>query len=150
MVHESYLKKISVGMPTLITVDALQGKKYYGTIQQIAPLPDARSMWMNPDLKLYTTKVSIDSEDLTLRSGMSCQAEIIVEQHKEAIYVPLQAVIRVGNEPTVYVKNCKNLCENRKTRIGQQQSNSQTRRLERRRCRAAKSAAKGRDSLYKN
>jgi HlyD family secretion protein len=108
MVHESYLKKISVGMPTLITVDALQGKKYYGTIQQIAPLPDARSMWMNPDLKLYTTKVSIDSEDIALRSGMSCQAEIIVEQHKEAIYVPLQAVIRVGNEPTVYVKNGKN------------------------------------------
>lgn len=117
MVHESYLKKISVGMPTVITVDALQGKKYYGTIQQIAPLPDARSMWMNPDLKLYTTKVAIDSEDLSLRSGMSCQAEIIVEQHKEAIYVPLQAVIRIGQNPTVYVKNGKKF-EPRTVKVG--------------------------------
>jgi HlyD family secretion protein len=117
MVHESYLKKISVGMPTVITVDALQGKKYYGTIQQIAPLPDARSMWMNPDLKLYTTKVAIDSEDLSLRSGMSCQAEIIVEQHKEAFYVPLQAVIRVGQNPTVYVKNGKKF-EPRTVKVG--------------------------------
>ncbi|OHB53403.1 MAG: hypothetical protein A2Y12_14480 [Planctomycetes bacterium GWF2_42_9] len=107
MVHESYLKKISIGMPTIITVDALQGKAYYGTIQSVAPLPDAKSMWMNPDLKLYSTKVTIDGEDLTLRSGMSCQAEIIVQQEKEALYVPLQAVIRIGQEPTVFVKNGK-------------------------------------------
>ncbi len=117
MVHESYLKKIAKGMPTRITVDALQDKEYYGTIQQIAPLPDARSMWMNPDLKLYTTKVAIDSEDPTLRSGMSCQAEIIVEQHKEALYVPLQAVIRIGQEPTVYVKNGKTF-EPRTVKVG--------------------------------
>ncbi|MCE5341505.1 MAG: hypothetical protein LLF92_10350 [Planctomycetaceae bacterium] len=117
MVHESYLKKISKGMPTVITVDALQDKKYYGTIQQIAPLPDARSMWMNPDLKLYTTKVSIDGEDVTLRSGMSCQAEIIVAQYKEALYVPLQAVIRIGQEPTVYVKNGKTF-EPRTVKVG--------------------------------
>jgi HlyD family secretion protein len=116
MVHESYLKKISIGMPTVITVD-VQDKKYYGTIQQIAPLPDARSMWMNPDLKLYTTKVAIDSRDLALRSGMSCQAEIIVEQHKEAVYVPLQAVIRVGQMPTVYVKNGKTF-ESRTIKVG--------------------------------
>jgi HlyD family secretion protein len=107
MVHESYLKKISIGMPTIITVDALQGKTYYGTIQSIAPLPDAKSMWMNPDLKLYSTKVTIDGEDMTLRSGMSCQADIVVQQEKEALYVPMQAVIRVGQEPTVYVKNGK-------------------------------------------
>jgi hypothetical protein len=65
-------------------------------------------MWMNPDLKLYATKVAIDSNDMALRSGMSCQAEIIVKQYTEAIYVPLQSVIRVGQKPTVYVKNGNN------------------------------------------
>ena len=104
MVHESNLKKITAGIPTIITVDALPGKTFYGTVQQIAPLPDARSMWMNPDLKVYTTKIAIDGNDPMLRTGMSCQAEIIVQQYKDAVYVPLQAVIRVGAEPTVYVK----------------------------------------------
>ena len=104
MVHESHLKKITVDMPAIITVDALAGKTFYGTVQQIAPLPDARSMWMNPDLKVYTTKIAIDGNDPVLRTGMSCQAEIIVQQYKDAVYVPLQAVIRVGAEPTVYVK----------------------------------------------
>ena len=104
MVHESNLKKITAGMPSIITVDALPGKTFYGTIESIAPLPDAQSRWLNPDLKVYTTKISIDGNDPTLRTGMSCQAEIIVQQYKDAVYVPLQAVIRVGTEPTVYVK----------------------------------------------
>jgi HlyD family secretion protein len=117
MVHESHLKKITIGMPAIVTVDALPGKTFYGTVQQIAPLPDARSMWMNPDLKVYTTKVSIDGNDPMLRTGMSCQAEIIVQQYKDALYIPLQAVIRVGAEPTVYVK-AGNSLQPRQVKVG--------------------------------
>ena len=41
--------------------------------------------------------------DPSLRSGMNCRAEIIVEQHADAVYVPVQAVVRVGGQPTVSV-----------------------------------------------
>ncbi|MDD5133947.1 MAG: efflux transporter periplasmic adaptor subunit [Phycisphaerae bacterium] len=105
MVHESNLKKISKGLPAIITVDALLGKTLYGTIATIAPLPDPRSMWINPDLKVYSTEIYIDGNDTSLRTGMSCQAEIIVQQYKDAIYVPMQAVTRINNDPTVYVWN---------------------------------------------
>ena len=107
MVHESYLKKITAGMPAIVTIDALPGKTFFGTIKSIAPLPDARSMWMNPDLKVYKTEIYIDGNDPMLRTGMSCQANIIVQQYDDAVYVPLQAVIRVGKEPAVYVKTGK-------------------------------------------
>jgi len=117
MVHESHLKKISKGLPTIITVDALAGKTFYGTVQQIAPLPDARSMWMNPDLKVYTTEVFIDGNDPALRTGMSCQAEVIVKQFQDAFYVPLQAVIKIGNEFNVYVRSGKTFVP-RKVQIG--------------------------------
>jgi len=117
MVHESHLKKISAGMPAIITIDALQGKTFYGTIESIAPLPDARSMWMNPDLKVYTTKITIDGNDPALRTGMSCQAEIIVKQYQDAFYIPLQAVIKIGNEFNVYAKAGKSF-QPRKVKIG--------------------------------
>jgi len=103
-IHESNLEKTQIGLPTIITVDALAGNTFYGTVEQIAPLPDAQSMWMNPDLKVYNSEVYIDGNNEILRTGMSCQAEIIVQQYKNAIYVPLQAVIRVGIEPIVYVQ----------------------------------------------
>lgn len=106
-IHESNLQKIHTGLPAMVTVDALQGKKFTGTIARIAPLPNAQSMWMNPDLKVYTTEIYIDGNDSTLRTGMSCQAEIVIEQHEDALYVPIQAVMRVDGEPTVYVQKGK-------------------------------------------
>jgi HlyD family secretion protein len=116
-IHESNLKKTSKGMPAIITIDAVPGSTFYGTVESIAPLPDARSMWMNPDLKIYTTEIYIDGNDPMLRTGMSCQAEIIIQQYKDAIYVPLQAIIKTGIDFNVYVKSGKSF-EPRKVKIG--------------------------------
>jgi HlyD family secretion protein len=106
-VHESSLQKIKLGLPVRVTVDAVPGKTFIGQVGSIAPLPDAESSFFNPDLKVYTTNIYLDSDGNSLRTGMSCRAEIIVEQYKDAIYVPVQAVLRVGRQPTVYVVNGK-------------------------------------------
>jgi HlyD family secretion protein len=100
-VHESSLEKIRVGLPVQITVDALPGRMIYGKIGRIAPLPDAQSVFLNPDLKVYNTEVWIDGEGAELRNGMSCRVEMIVDHYPEALYVPVQAVTRVNGEPTV-------------------------------------------------
>lgn len=116
-IHESNLEKIRTDLPAIITVDALPGKKYAGTVANIAPLPDAQSMWMNPDLKIYNTEIYLDDNSADLKTGMSCLAEIIIEQYQDALYVPIQAVMRIGGEPTVYVKKGKSF-EPRKVRTG--------------------------------
>jgi HlyD family secretion protein len=104
-VHEATLDKIRVGLPARITVDALPGVTFSGRVATISPLPDAESSFMNPDLKIYNTTIELDNGDdmSLLRAGMNCTVEIVVEQHKETLYVPVQAVIRVGGQPTVYV-----------------------------------------------
>jgi hypothetical protein len=38
---------------------------------------------MNPDLKVYDTEVLLDGKHRDLRTGMSCQAEIIVDHYKD-------------------------------------------------------------------
>ncbi|MCQ9208922.1 MAG: efflux RND transporter periplasmic adaptor subunit [Omnitrophica bacterium] len=116
-IHETNLKKINPGLPVTITVDALPGKIFTGHVTHIAPLPDAQSMWMNPDLKVYNTDIFLDSNDEALRTGMSCKAQIIIEKYNDAIFVPIQAVLRVAGEPTVYVSNSKSF-EPRKVKIG--------------------------------
>ena len=102
-VHESNLQKVAVGQPVRITVEALPGRQFTGKVTKIAPLPDAQSVWMNPDLKVYQTQIEIDGNAKELRTGMSCRAEIIVARHEDALFVPVQSVIRVGGKPTVYV-----------------------------------------------
>jgi len=117
-VHEASLQKVRAGLPAIVTVDALPGKKLMGTVSRIAPLPDPQSMWMNPDLKVYKTEIALDSNDPALRSGMNCKAEIIVEHNTDTVYVPVQSVIRVGGQPTVYVLQDNGNIEERKVEIG--------------------------------
>jgi HlyD family secretion protein len=102
-IHEASLKKLQLGLPAIITVDALPGRRFLGHLEFIAPLPDSQSMWMNPDLKVYSTRVDVDDADPALRSGMSCKVEIIVAQHEDAIYIPVQSVVTEAGETRVYV-----------------------------------------------
>ncbi len=121
--HEASLQKVRVGLPAIVTLDALPGVKLMGTVTRIAPLPDAQSMWMNPDLKIYKTEIALDSNDPLLRSGMNCKAEIIVEQHDDTVYVPVQTVLRVGGQPTVYVLQDDGSTEERKLELGLDDNN---------------------------
>ena len=102
-IHETSLRKVQVGLPAVITVDALSGKRFLGRVGLIAPLPDARMMWANPDLKVYPADINLEDNDSLLRTGLSCKAEIIIAQYEDAVYVPVQAVLRVGGKPTVFV-----------------------------------------------
>lgn len=116
-IHEADLDKVSRGMSVRMTVDALPGQVFTGTIARIAPLPDAAAMFMNPDLKVYDTDVHIDPNEGGLRTGMSCQVQILAAYHPQASFVPVQAVVRTGAQPTVYVKSGQSF-EPRAIKIG--------------------------------
>jgi len=106
-VHEASLQKVKAGLPVVVMVDALPGRTFTGRVVKIAPLPDAQMVWLNPDLKVYNTEVYLEGEGDYLRTGMSCMAEIIIKEYDDAIYIPVQAVLRVGGKPTVYVRGGK-------------------------------------------
>ena len=108
-IHETNLDKVTLGLSAKVTIDALPGKAFTGTVAKIAPLPDPQRMWMNPDLKVYNTDIYLDGNNEDLRTGMSCMAEIIIERYQDALYIPVQAVLKVGGEPTVYIVNGKNV-----------------------------------------
>ena len=102
-VHEVFLAKIHTGLPVILKVDALPGQTFQGKVVTIAPLPDAQSAWLNPELKVYDTVIHIEGDVSGLRTGVNCLAEIIVEVHDDVVYVPVQSVVRVGGRPTVYL-----------------------------------------------
>ena len=102
-VHESSLRKVRTGLAVRVTIDALPGKTFYGRVGKIGLLPDAQSAWLNPDLKVYSTEIHLEGDGGDLRPGMTCRAEIVVEQYDDVVYVPVQSVLRVEGRPTVYL-----------------------------------------------
>ncbi|MEW6234810.1 MAG: efflux RND transporter periplasmic adaptor subunit [Candidatus Omnitrophota bacterium] len=115
--QESSLEKVRIGMPVRITVDAVPGKVFTGKVATIAPLPNAQSIFMNPDLKVYDSQVFIDGNGDELRSGMGCEAAIIVDYFEDAVYVPIPAVLRIGDKFSVYVAK-ENQWEQRTVELG--------------------------------
>jgi HlyD family secretion protein len=104
-IPESSLDKVKVGLPARVTMDTIPNVVYSGTVTSVASVVNAQNAFMNPDLKTYDTVITLENGgkmDL-LRSGMSCKAEIIVDQYEDAVYIPVQAVMSVGGKPTVYM-----------------------------------------------
>ena len=100
---EVNLRKIRLGQPARIYVDAMPGRSFAGKVAAIGQLPDQESRWMNPNLKLYNVKVHVEGTDPALRNGMSCRVEIMVEQYADAVHVPIQSVTRIAGQSVVYL-----------------------------------------------
>jgi HlyD family secretion protein len=116
-IHESSLGKVKLGQDVQIRIDALPEMSFTGRVTRIAPLPDAQSVFMNPDLKVYDTDVMINGVHPELRTGMSCQSTILIEEHLDAISVPMQSVVGRGGDSLIYVVN-GNKAEPRKVITG--------------------------------
>ncbi len=117
-VHETHVKKITIGMRARITVEALPQATFTGYVKQIAPLPDATSFWMNPDLKVYDTEIYVDSSSEGLRNGMTCEVEIVAEQHTNALFVPIQSVVREGSNTVAFVADAHGPAIRRVVEVG--------------------------------
>lgn len=101
--QETSLPKLREGLPARVRISALPGRTFNGHIERIGILPNSSQAWLNPDLKVYDCHVWIDEDTEVLRPGMSCRVEILIAEYEDAVYVPVQSVMRVENRPTVYV-----------------------------------------------
>jgi HlyD family secretion protein len=117
-IHETNVKRIKIDMPAKLTVDALPNVQFNGHVTRVAPLPDANSFWLNPNLKVYTTDVFIDMNANGLRNGMTCEVEIIAEAHPDVLYIPVQSVIRIKGHATTFIVTKKGATEPRELEVG--------------------------------
>ncbi len=101
-VHESSIHLVRLGMPVIVTTDT--GETLRGVVEKVATVADSQSWYRNPDLKVYSTKVTVDNKDGSLKPGMNCYAEIIVDDLKDVVALPVQAVQDNGLNTYCWVK----------------------------------------------
>lgn len=113
-VPESAVPKIHVGAPVEISVDALH-KTFLGKISRYSGKVDVSTRKME-------TEVEILNHDLKLTPGMYATVRLVLEQRRNALTVPLQAVT-LGQNPTVVVLNGEHQLEERNVTLGLQTAN---------------------------
>jgi multidrug resistance efflux pump len=117
-VHESQVKKVRLGQPCRVVVDAEPGKTLEGTVAQVAVLPDSTSSRYTPNLKVYPAVIHIAGEHDWLKPGMNAKVEIIVDQLDDILYVPVQSVEVENDHYFTYVKDGGTL-QRREIKTGQ-------------------------------
>ncbi len=115
-VHETWIDKIEPNQPAKITVAAFPDKTFTGKVLKKAPLADQTDDFLNPDLKVYLTDVSIDGTHDALKTGMTADVEVIINELHDVLYVPIQSVTTVEEKKICYVMG--SLAEKREVETG--------------------------------
>ena len=103
-VHESVLDQIKTGLPATIRLDAFADRAYSGTVKSVAVLPDQEG-WYGSDTKVYETIVTIDEDVEQLKPGMTAVVEIHVDELKDVLALPVQAIVQRQRDTWAYVDN---------------------------------------------
>ena len=102
-IPEALIDKIVMGQAAVATLDAVPGLLLRGQVEKISAVPDSQN-WFNSGVKTYTVMVDVTTEpEAQLKPGMSATVEIITDQLRDVLYVPIQSVISEKETHYVYV-----------------------------------------------
>lgn len=102
-VHETNVDKVQVGQLVKIVVDAQPDKIYHGKVMKVSPLPDPQNFFGNPDLKVYSTEVSLEGADESIKPGMNARVEILIAELSDVLTIPIQCVANRGGQKVCYL-----------------------------------------------
>ena len=86
-VDEADIGKVFLGQPARIKVESFKDKTFVGKVTRIAPLGVEKD-----NVTTFEVRVSIDNPGGELKANMTANAEILLDEHKNVLTVPEQAV----------------------------------------------------------
>jgi len=102
-IPEAMIDKISIGQEGVATLDAVPGLVLRGRVEKISAVPDSQQ-WFNSGVKTYTIMIDVTTKSVPqLKPGMSATIEIVTDQLRDVLYVPIQAVVSSKDKHSVYI-----------------------------------------------
>ena len=92
-IHESKANKVQLGQRARVEVEGLPGVVLEGEITKIAPLADSQDNRHNPELREYQTEITLAQNAHNLKPGVTARVEIRVDEVRNALAVPVPAVV---------------------------------------------------------
>ncbi|HEY1742812.1 MAG TPA: efflux RND transporter periplasmic adaptor subunit [Granulicella sp.] len=87
-VDESDIGKVYLGQAARIKVQSFRDKTFQGKVTKIAPLGVEKD-----NVTTFEVQISIENPGGQLKANMTANAEIVLEEHKNVLTVPEQAVL---------------------------------------------------------
>jgi HlyD family secretion protein len=97
-VDETEIGKVKIGQNASISLDAIKGETFVGTVTRIAPQARVVS-----NIAIFDVTVSIPNTNLQLRPGMSAEAEIIAQELSNVLIIPSRAIETMQNNKYINI-----------------------------------------------
>ncbi|MBN2162533.1 MAG: efflux RND transporter periplasmic adaptor subunit [Pontiellaceae bacterium] len=102
-IPEAMIDKVTDGQEAVATVDALPGLILRGRVSKVTAVPDNQG-WFSTGVKTYTVMIEVTSgANPKLKPGMTVKVEILTDELKDVLYVPIQSVVSKNDQHYVYV-----------------------------------------------
>lgn len=101
-VNEVDVRKVAVGQPVTVTLDADPNKRMRGIVTKVANAGEQRP---NSDAKVFEVHVNILHPDTTLRPGMTTGNAIQTYAASNVLHIPLEGLMNEQGIPFVYQHN---------------------------------------------
>lgn len=102
-VSEYSIGKVAVGQTAEISADILNGETVQGEVISISPTGEEKGGGSSE--RVIPTKIRILEDNTRLIAGITAKAQIILEEAKDALSVPVSAILSVGEETYVQAVN---------------------------------------------
>ncbi len=99
-VGEHEVVHLKPSQPAEISVDALEGDSFQGSVVEIAQKALIKNQGTEAEVTTFPVTVALDSRPPGVMPGMSAEVRISAESHNDAVLVPIQAVT-VRSEKTL-------------------------------------------------
>ncbi len=113
-INESRITLIREGMPVKIQV---QGANLLGQVSKVNKYAEAGG-WLSTTVKEYVTAIEIYNPPPTIRTGMTAEVQIFVEQIPNALQIPVHAVYESRGHYLVLRKSGPNKYETVEVEVG--------------------------------
>ncbi|MBT8042786.1 MAG: HlyD family efflux transporter periplasmic adaptor subunit [Kiritimatiellales bacterium] len=101
-IPEAMIDKVTIGQDAVAALEAVPGLTLRGRVSKISAVPDSQN-WFNSGVKTYTIIADVTTEtDAQLKPGMTATVEIVTDQLRDVLYVPIQAVVSSKGKHYVY------------------------------------------------
>ena len=97
-VDELDITSVKTGQTAKITLDAIEGEEYEGTITSVSSEASSGSSSAK-----YPVEITFDKTD-DMRIGMTASASISIDEAKDAVLIPLDALQEKGGKTFVYTQ----------------------------------------------
>src|SRR6184192_3172488 len=97
-VNENDVPNVKIDDKANVKIDAYGDRKFKGTVAQIGNTGKTTGAGSQEEVTNFEVKINLERDDVLLRPGLSCTADIETNMVKDAVAVPMQAVtIRTGD-----------------------------------------------------